>query len=109
MLIERSYLQNVKYVDNGEFEVPGKLESNKSKKAQDSSKAKEPTAEEKVKLLQKKIFKHYDVVLSLNSWLSVKIGLNQPEKVEKDPAVEEAEAAAAAAAAKAAAAKGKKK
>ena len=93
MLIERSYIQEVKETDNGEFEVPGKLDVNKSKKNQENSK-KEETAEEKLKKKQKGIFKKYDVILSLNSWITVKLGLNQPEKViEKPPEEEEPEPA----------------
>ena len=62
------------------------------------------TPEEKLKKKQKAIFKNYDVILSLDSWITVKLALNQPEKVvETEPAEEEPEPATKAPA------KGKKK
>ena len=67
----------------GEFVVPGKLEGNQSKKNTDSQKnsKKEVTPEDKMKQKQKKVMKNYDIILSLKSWLTVKLAMNQPEPV----------------------------
>lgn len=35
----------------------------------------------------KKIMKNYDIILALKSWISVKLAINQPEKVEVIPEV----------------------
>lgn len=80
-VIEKSYTQSVKKSDVGEFVVPGKLEGHQGKKHQEPVK-KEISAEDRMKQKQKNIFKNYDVILSLPTWVSVKLAMNQPEKVE---------------------------
>lgn len=66
----------------GEFILPGKADGNQSKKNKESKNQKEVSAEERIKKKQKAIFKDYDVILSLKSWITVKLALNQPEVVE---------------------------
>lgn len=93
-IIEKNFKQNVPFEETGEFVVPGKLEGNKSKKNVEKQKngPKEITPEERIKQKQKKIMKNYDIILSLKSWLTVKLAMNQPEPVEsveeEEPEVE---------------------
>ena len=67
--------------NEGEFIVPGKVEGYQSKKNKENKNQKEMSAEERIKKKQKAIFKDYDVILSLKSWITVKLALNQPEVV----------------------------
>lgn len=83
-LIEKVYTQSVNDTEAGEFVVPGKLEGHKSKKTQEA-KPKELTAEDKMKQKSKNIMKNYDVILAQKQWITVKLAINQPEKVEIIP------------------------
>jgi len=46
---------------------------------------KEITPEDRIKNNQRKVMNNYDVILSLNSWLTVKLAINQPEPAEIIP------------------------
>jgi hypothetical protein len=46
------------------------------------------TPEDKIKKNQKRIFNDYDIVLSLKSYITLKLAINQPEPVEVVPTEE---------------------
>jgi hypothetical protein len=68
-LIEKTYLQSVPVNSAGEFVVPGLQEGHKKEFITN----KEVTAEDKIKLKQKKVMRNYDIILSLKSWVTVNI------------------------------------
>jgi len=84
-LIEKNYKQNISKANKGEFPVPGKLDGVHSSKKHETSKdaSKEVTTEQRERHKQKKIMKDYDIILSLKSWLTIEMAMNQPEPVEE--------------------------